>query len=231
MFSTGPANNCALEMYSLDSYATIATVRGMENIRRLELMLDLELLDMDSSSANMKIIADAITTNFVFIDVDYNGAVATPLSGLRFCVNRGSQKTATPGDTTPDFGKRMTLWLKDDQSTVTARLNGSSGTGVTYTAAEAASSIVSPTGPITIGTGGTPGIQMRLYEAAIRVNGNTVFHVRPRLYMADSATPETVPDLSGYGNDMHVFGTLNSTYRYIPSWSKEVPFAGKENAG
>lgn len=231
MFATGPANNCAVEFVTADAYGSIATVKGMENIRRLEVMLDIELLGYASSASNIALLTDSNTSFFCFIDVDYNGAVATPLSGLRAVVNRGSAKTATPSDTTPDFGKRMTLWLKDDGSTIQFLTNGASGTGVTYTAAEAASAIVSPAGPITIGFLGSNTPKMRLYEAAIRVNGSLVFHVRPRLYMAETATPETIPDLSGYGNDMRVFGTHGTAFRYIASWSRQVPYSGKESVG
>lgn len=228
MFATGPANNCFVEMLSTDGYATIDTVKGMERIRTLEIMLDLEFLDIDSSSANIKILADTITTNFAFMDLDYNGAVADPISGLRAVVARGSAKTATPGDTTPLFGQRMTLWLKDDQETITFRTNGVAGTDVTYTAAEAAAKIIAPSGPITLLSGG---ISSRLYEAGIRVNDTLVFHVRPRLYMADTETPDTIPDLSGYGNNLTIHGTLGTSYRYAPSWSRQVPYSGKETVG
>lgn len=231
MFATGPANNCAVEFFTADSYGSIATLNGMENIRRLEVMLDIELLDYASSGSNLPLLTDSNNQNFCFIDLDYNGAVADPLSGLRAVVNRGSQKTATPNNTTPDFGKRIELWLKDDGVTVQFRTNGSTGTGVTYTDAEAAAAIVAPAGPITIGSVGANTPKMRLYEAAIRVNGALVFHVRPRLYMASTATPETIPDLSPYGNDLTIGGTLNESFRYIPSWSRQIPYAGRENVG
>lgn len=230
MFATGPANNCCVEFATANAYGSIATVKGMENIRRLEVMLDLELLGFDSSASNIPILTDSNTGLFCFIDVDYNGLTSTPMSGLRAAVNRNTQQIATPANTTPLFGKRMNLWLKDDQSTITFRTNGLSGTGITYTATEAAAAIVSPAGPITIGRiGNTP--KMRLYEAAIRVNGSLVFHVRPRLYMAETATPATIPDLSPYGNDMTVGGTHGTDFRYIPSWSRQVPFSGRENVG
>lgn len=228
MFATGPANNCALEMFTTDAYASITTFKGMENIRTLEVMIDLMLTGIASSTSNLNIFGES---NSFFFDVDYNGAVANPLSGLRFVVTRSGQKTATPSDVTPDFGKRYTLWAKDDQSTVQARINGASGTGVTYTTTEAATKIVSPSTDIHIGVFGTPNIQMHLYEAAIRVNGRLVFHVRPRLYMETSASPGTIPDLSGYGNDLTVGGTHGTDYRYIPSWSRQVPYSGKENVG
>lgn len=228
MFATGPANNCALELFTTDAYASITTFKGMENIRTLEVMIDLMLLGIASSSSNINVFGES---NSFFWDLDYNGAVTDPMSGLRFVVTRGGQKTATPSDTTPSFGKRYTLWAKDDQSTVQARINGASGTGVTYTTTEAATKIVSPSTPIRIGVAGIPNIQMLLYEAAIRVNGRLVCHARPRLWMESSATPGTIPDLSGYGNDVTVGGAHGTDYRYAPSWSRQVPYSGKENVG
>lgn len=230
MFATGPANNCALEMFTTDAYGSILTNYGMENIRTLELMLDLEILAVDSASDQLLF----GESNSFFIDMDCNGPSATPLSGLRAVIKRNSTMSATPADTTPEYARRLTLWVKDDGSTIQFRTNGLSGTDVTYTATEASYPIVTPmtpASPIYIGRGTSLTYLLRLYEAAIRVNGTLVFHVRPRLWMADSATPGTVPDLSGYGNNLTVAGAHGTDYRYVPSWSRQVPYSGKENVG
>lgn len=227
MFATGPANNCAVETFTSDGYCQLTTFKGMENIRTLEMMLDVEI-EAAASASNQIIMGEA---GSFFIDMDCNGAVANPLSGLRGGITRGSQKNPTPSDTTPDFGKRLTLWLKDDQATASCRLNGASGTSVTYTTTEAATQIVTPVAPFYIGRGTNTIYRIRLYEAAIMVNGNLVFHVRPRLYMADSATPGTIPDLSPYGNNLTMGGTHLTDYRYIPSWSRQVPYSGRETVG
>lgn len=229
MFATGPANNCYLDLYSTDAYASLSAFKGLTTLRTIEVMLDVMLLDLGSSSNNQVIAGEAASTRW---DVDNNGIVAAPLTGLSFKVTRAATTyTATPSTTTPAYGKRYTFWGRDNGSTVTALVNGAAGTNVTYTALQAADPIVTPITFEFGRFGGGGGMRMRLYEAAIRANGVLVFHVRPRLWMASSATPQTVPDLSGYGNDLAVSGGFGISYDYRASWSRQVPYSGKENFG
>lgn len=230
MFATGPANNCSLDLFQEPAYASIATRKGMENPRLVEVMLDVELLAVVANITDLLLFGKT-TAGWLF-DLDTPAAgVSSLTTGMSFKVTRNAAVIATAGSS-PRLGKRITLWGKDDQSTVKAYGNGVVGSTVkTYSTAEASYAISTDTNPITLGLSGANYTQLRLYEAAIRVNGRLVFHVRPRLWMESSATPETVPDLSGMGNNLAISGTHGTNYRYASSWSKQVAYSGKESVG
>lgn len=232
MFATGPANNCYLDLYGGAAYGSIATLKGMENPRTVEVMLDVMLTATPAGVNDLLLFGKAATW---FFDYDAQAAGVSPTrSGLSFKVTRNAQVTATTNES-PTLGKRLTIWGKDDQATVKAYSNGSVGATVkTYTTAEKSYAIATDANPITLGKSGSNYTSLRLYEAAIRVNGILVFHVRPRLWMEGTGalpTLATIPDLSGFGNDMLIVGTLDTDFRFASSWSKQVPYSGKEGVG
>lgn len=230
MFATGPANNACLSMYGEPATASITTRNGMENPRTVEVMLDVKILGVVANITNLLLFGKT-TAGWLF-DLDTPAAgVSAATSGMSFKVTRNAAVTATTNES-PTIGKRITLWGRDDQATVRALSNGAVGTTVkTYTTAEASYPITTDTNPILLGLSGANYTQLKLYEAAIRVNGILVFHVRPRIWMQTGPTPLVVPDLSGFGNDLTVSGTLNTNVRYESAWSKQMPYSGKESVG
>lgn len=230
MFATGPANNCFLDLFGPSGYGTISSLNGFENMRMIEVMLDCMFTGNNFAITTANVVVFGEANKFAF-DYDFTGgATPTPLAGLSFKITRGSAKTATTHDS-PTFGKRMTIWGRDDQETVKAYSNGQIGsTFVTYTPTEASVAISDPN-TLTLGLSGLNATYMKVYEAAIRVNGTLVFHIRPKLWMQTSATPGTIPDLSRYGNDLTISGLLDQDYRYGEAWSKQMPYSGKESVG
>jgi hypothetical protein len=230
MFSTGPANNCYLDLFGAAVYGSINTLKGMENPRQLEVMLDVMLTATPASLTDCILFGKASTWA---MDYDSPAAgVSAARTGMSFKVTRNAQVIATTNES-PTLGKRITLWGRDNQSTVKAYSNGSVGaTSITYTTAQASYAIATDANPILLGKSGANFTSMRLYEAAIRVNGVLVFHVRPRVWMQSGATPLVVPDTSGFGNDLTITGgALDTDFRYRSAWSKQMAYAGKETVG
>lgn len=231
MFATGPANNAYLELLGEPCYALINTRKGMNNPRTVEVMLDVTLLFSPPSLTDMLLFGKTSAGWWFDLDTVATGTSATQ-SGMSFKVTRNATATATTA-ASPVFGKRITLWGRDNQTDVKAYSNGSVGSTVkTYTAAEASYSITTDANDITLGKSGSNFTALRLHEAAIRVNGIIVFHVRPKARMQYGDTPTILPDLSGFGNDMTISGgVINTNYRYASNWSKEMAYSGRENVG
>lgn len=229
MFATGPANNAYLDLFGSTASASITTLKGMENPRQVEVFLDVMLTATVAGVNDILLFGKAGTWLF---DYDAQAAGVSPTrSGLTFRVTRNATFTATTNES-PTLGKRLKIYGKDDQSTVKAYSNGVVGsTTTTMTTAQKSYAIATDTNPITLGKSGSNYTGLRLYEAAIRVNGVIVFHVRPRTWMQSGATPTTVPDLSDFGNDLTVSGTLDTDFRFASAWSKEMAYSGKENIG
>lgn len=230
MFSSGPANNCYLDLFGATASASISALKGMENPRTVEVMVDLMLTKTVAGTNDVLLLGK--TGAGWWFDYDTQAAGVSPTkSGLTFHVTRNATVLATTNES-PTLGRRLTIWARDDQSTVKAYSNGSVGaTTKTYTAAEASYAITTDTNPLTLGVSGSNYTSLRLYELGIRVNGIVVCRIRPRLWMQSGPTPTTVPDLSGFGNDLTISGTLNTDFRFASAWSKEIPYAGRETVG
>lgn len=228
MFPSGPLNNYAYEVLSATGYPTVSGLAGMANPHTIEFMLDFKVLQFGTASTSGITLfgKDAVGWR---VQYDAPAAGVTPLAAARVLSTRNSV-TKTSTDFNIRLGQRHVLFARDNRTDLTAWLDGVATTAQAWTTAQAAYPLDTDANPIYMFYDSVAAIATlgRIYEAWLRVNGSTVFHIRPKAYMADLDTP-ILHDRSEYGNNATFSGTKGTDWRIVKGWSKSPAFRGKEN--
>lgn len=222
MFASSPQNNAYLELLTTtEELASIPTLNGFTSgARTLDVILDVMILGSNQYFSDSTLFGQESFWWFYFDPVDSN-----IFQNLRFFTTRDTTTEAS-WDEDLEYGKRYIIHGRDNGDGLIIRVNGSAAHAVDATQADQGDlvPIAIDTEPITVGYDAVFRTQMRLYEAAVRVNGSLVVHIRPKL--ADGAT---VKDLTTFGNDLVVAGTEDTNYLYGPAWQPAHAFSGSDS--
>ena len=231
MFTSLPANNAYVEFISATAHAYCPTLYGMEMPRTVKVMID--CMPLTNTTPN-------VTDILLFgkkgvgweMRYDSNQSSVNLVMDGTFYSKRNA--TTLGSDSAWHFGARSINAMTDDGLTVKGYDNGNRGSQTgTWTTAQGSYPLTTDANPIYIGKDTAEYTRMRLYEACIEVNGIIVAHWRPKAGM----TSDTIPDLSGYGNNLILkigaaaTATLNTDFRYKSAWRKGVASLGRDNLG
>lgn len=221
MFAYSPQNNAYLQLLTTAAaLADIPTLHGFSGVRKLDVTLDVMILGSNQYFSDSTLFGQESFWWFYFDPVDSN-----IFQNLRFFTTRDTTTEAS-WDEDLEYGKRYVIHGRDHGDGVIIRVNGSAAHAVDATQADQGDlvPITIDTEPITVGHDAVFNTQMRLYEAAVRVNGSLVLHLRPK--PGDAAT---VADLTDFGNDLVLQGTQDTDYLYAKAWSNSPAFSGSES--
>lgn len=222
MFAYSPQNNAYLELLTTTApLADIPTLNGFTSgARTLDVTLDVMILGSNDYFPDSTLFGQESFWWFYFDPVDSN-----TFENLRFFTTRNTTTEAS-WDETLEYGKRYIIHGRDNGDGLIIRVNGSAAHAVDATQADQGDlvPITIDTEPITVGHDAIFNTQMRLYEAAVRVNGSLVLHLRPK--PEDTAT---VSDLTRFGNDLVLQGEQDTDYLYASSWANSPAFSGSES--
>jgi hypothetical protein len=225
MHYTAPRNSEYVE-FAEAGYGTIDTLVGMGNApRSLRVMLDVTVLASSAPGSSSILLAGDKSAFFgLFYDA--------PAAGSGPSVNAEAQvvrNVATLGAQCGFvYATRVLLFLRDDGDTVAAYQDGrSGGAEQTWSAAQASYSLAPSAGPLYLGydPAGPVYTSMRLHEFALRINGEDVCHLRPKV-LHQGLTK--IPDLSPAGNDLALHGVLGTDFRFASAWVEGMAYAGAE---
>jgi len=231
MFPAAPANNAYVEFITATAHAYCPTLYGMEMPRTLKVMIDCMPMTNTTSGATQIMLFGKKGVGWDFEYSSNQSSTNLTMAGFANATRNATSKAAATGWT---FAQRSNASLIDNGSTLKGYKNGVLGaTFGTWTAAQGSFPMTTDANPIYIGKDTAEYTRMRLYEACIEVNGIIVAHWRPKAGM----TSDTIPDLSGFGNDLIVkigaaaTATLNTDFRYKSAWRKGVASLGRDSLG
>jgi len=231
MFPAAPANNAYVEFITATAHAYCPTLYGMEMPRKVKVMIDCMPLTNTTSGATQIMLFGKKGVGW-YLSYDSNQSNVNLVMDGDAVSKRNA--TSLTSDTAMEFGERSIVAMIDDGLTVKGYENGNRGSQTgTWTTAQGSYPLTTDANPIYIGKDSSEYTRMRLYEACIEVNGIIVAHWRPKAGM----TSDTIPDLSGFGNDLIVkigaaaTATLNTDFRYKSAWRKGVASLGRDSLG
>lgn len=228
MITGAPLNNQFLELLSEPAFASVAALVGMnKDPRKVEVSLDLNVFNCTAIGQGSVLLFGKETAgwNWGFDDAQPTTlACVARFSSIRNAVTKTSTTSFT-------YGQRVLLYGSDDGASVKGRANGEDPVASsTWTTAQGTKVLSTDSNPLVLGLDSTIYTHLRLYELWVRVNDIVVCHIRPKVSHqgAAGATSVTIPDLSGYGNDLVVSGTQGTNFLFGEAYTRETPFTGSE---